>query len=45
MNVQGYMEDVMLDLMYEVPAMPHVRSVTITAEVIEGCGAPQIRTA
>jgi ATP-dependent Clp protease ATP-binding subunit ClpX len=42
--LRAIMEEVMLDLMYEVPAMPHVRSVTITAEVIEGSGAPQIRT-
>jgi ATP-dependent Clp protease ATP-binding subunit ClpX len=37
-------EEVMLDLMYEIPANPQVRSVTITEEVVEGRCAPEIRT-
>jgi ATP-dependent Clp protease ATP-binding subunit ClpX len=36
------LEDVMLDLMYEVPALGHVKSVVITEEVIAGIGHPQI---
>jgi DNA-binding response OmpR family regulator len=32
MNVQGYMEDVMLDLMYEVPAMPNSRNLLVVED-------------
>ena len=35
-------EDVMLDLMYEVPALNDVKAVLITDEVINGLGQPQI---
>ncbi len=36
------LEDVMLDLMYDVPTMGGVKSVVITEEVIAGIGQPQI---
>jgi len=42
--LRAIMEEVMLDLMYEIPAKPHVRTVTITEGVIEGRCAPEIRT-
>ncbi|MEK6803478.1 MAG: ATP-dependent Clp protease ATP-binding subunit ClpX [Nitrospirota bacterium] len=38
------LEEVMLDLMYEIPASGGVKSVVITEEVIAGIGAPQILT-
>ena len=42
--LRAIMEEVMLDLMYEIPANPQVRSVTITEDVVEGRCAPEIRT-
>ena len=42
--LRAIMEGVMLDLMYEIPANPQVRSVTITEDVVEGRCAPEIRT-
>jgi ATP-dependent Clp protease ATP-binding subunit ClpX len=36
------LEDVMLDLMYEVPGLKGVKSVVITDDVIHGLGQPQI---
>jgi ATP-dependent Clp protease ATP-binding subunit ClpX len=42
--LRAIMEEVMLDLMYEIPANPQARSVTITEEVVEGRCAPEIRT-
>ena len=38
------LEEVMLDLMYEIPALGGVKSVVITEEVIAGIGQPQILT-
>lgn len=38
------LEEVMLDLMYDIPAMAGVKSVVITEEVITGIGQPQIVT-
>ena len=38
------LEEVMLDLMYEIPAHGGVKSVVITEEVIAGIGQPQILT-
>jgi ATP-dependent Clp protease ATP-binding subunit ClpX len=35
-------EDVMLDLMYEVPALSDVKAVIITDDVINGLAQPQI---
>ena len=42
--LRAIMEDVMLDLMYEVPANAQIRTVTITEDVIEGRSAPEILT-
>ena len=36
------LEEVMLDLMYDVPALKSVKSVVITEEVIAGIGQPKI---
>lgn len=36
------LEEVMLDLMYDVPALGGVKSVVITEEVIAGVGHPQV---
>lgn len=38
------LEEVMLDLMYDIPAHGGVKSVVITEEVIDGIGQPQILT-
>jgi ATP-dependent Clp protease ATP-binding subunit ClpX len=38
------LEDVMLDLMYDVPAIQGVKTIVITEEVIAGIGQPQILT-
>jgi ATP-dependent Clp protease ATP-binding subunit ClpX len=38
------LEEVMLDLMYDIPAHGGVKSVVITEEVIAGIGQPQILT-
>ena len=35
-------EDVMLDLMYEVPALKDVKAIIITDDVINGVAQPQI---
>jgi ATP-dependent Clp protease ATP-binding subunit ClpX len=43
--LRAIMEEVMLDLMYEIPANPQARTVTITEGVVEGRCAPEIRTA
>ncbi len=43
--LRAILEEVMLDLMYDVPANPKVRTVTITEGVVEGRSAPEIRTA
>ena len=43
-ELRAIMEEVMLDLMYEIPARTNVRTVTITEGVIEGHSAPQILT-
>ena len=36
------LEEVMLDLMYDIPALGKVKSVVITEEVIAGIGQPQV---
>jgi ATP-dependent Clp protease ATP-binding subunit ClpX len=40
--LRAILEDVMLDLMYEVPALQDVRSIVISDDVITGVGQPQI---
>ncbi|TAJ09127.1 MAG: ATP-dependent Clp protease ATP-binding subunit ClpX [Nitrospirae bacterium] len=42
--LRAILEDVMLDLMYEVPALQNVRTVLITEDVVNGVGQPQIIT-
>jgi ATP-dependent Clp protease ATP-binding subunit ClpX len=42
--LRAIMEEVMLELMYEIPANSHARTVTITDGVIEGRSAPEILT-
>jgi ATP-dependent Clp protease ATP-binding subunit ClpX len=42
--LRAIMEEVMLDLMYEVPANTQIRTVTITEGVIQGQSAPEILT-
>ena len=42
--MRAIMEEVMLDVMYEVPANPQVRTVTITEDVVEGRSAPEVKT-
>jgi ATP-dependent Clp protease ATP-binding subunit ClpX len=42
--LRSVLEDVMLDLMYDVPAIQGVKSIVITEEVIAGIGPPQIFT-
>lgn len=43
--MRAIMEEVMLDVMYEIPANPQIRTVTITEGVVEGRSAPEIQTA
>jgi len=40
--LRSILEDVMLDLMYEVPALEGVKAIVITDEMINGTGEPQI---
>ncbi|MGH7232808.1 MAG: AAA family ATPase, partial [Nitrospiraceae bacterium] len=40
--LRAILEEVMLDLMYEVPALGGVRSIVISDDVINGVGQPQI---
>jgi ATP-dependent Clp protease ATP-binding subunit ClpX len=42
--LRAILEDVMLDVMYEVPSLSNVKAVVITDEVISGLGQPQILT-
>ncbi len=41
-GLRATLEDVMLDLMYDVPALKHVRQVVITEKTIEGEGVPEL---
>jgi ATP-dependent Clp protease ATP-binding subunit ClpX len=40
--LRSILEEAMLDLMYEVPALNGVKAVVITEDVINGVGQPQI---
>jgi ATP-dependent Clp protease ATP-binding subunit ClpX len=42
--LRSILEDVMLDVMYEVPSLSNVKAVVITEEVINGLGQPLIIT-
>ena len=41
-GLRATLEDVMLDLMYDVPALKQVKQVVITEKVIEGEGLPEL---
>ena len=41
-GLRATIEDVMLDLMYDVPALKYVKQVVITEEVIQGSGVPEL---
>ncbi len=41
-GLRATIEDVMLDLMYDVPALKHVKRVVITEDVIQGSGEPEL---
>ncbi|MDQ6989771.1 MAG: ATP-dependent Clp protease ATP-binding subunit ClpX [Mariprofundaceae bacterium] len=41
-GLRAIMEAVMLDVMYEIPAMPHVRACIISREVVEGDAKPAL---
>jgi len=41
-GLRATIEDVMLDLMYDVPALQHVKRVVITENVIQGSGEPEL---
>jgi len=41
-GLRATLEDVMLDLMYDVPALKHVKQVVITEQVINGEGTPEL---
>ncbi|NLV91672.1 MAG: ATP-dependent Clp protease ATP-binding subunit ClpX [Firmicutes bacterium] len=42
-GLRAILEEVMLDLMYDIPADESIVGCTITGEVIEGRGAPELR--
>ncbi len=41
-GLRATLEDVMLDLMFDVPALKHVKQVVITEDVIQGSGMPEL---
>ncbi len=41
-GLRATLEEVMLDLMYDVPALKHVKEVVITEQVIEGAAVPEL---
>lgn len=43
-GLRAILEEVMLDLMFDVPALKNIKQVSITKEVIEGTGVPQLTT-
>ena len=42
--LRAIIEDIMLDIMYEIPKDDNIGRVTITKEYLEGCGSPLIET-
>jgi len=44
-GLRAILEDVMLDIMYDLPAKPEIESVVITRDVILGEGTPELTTA
>ncbi len=41
-GLRSIMEDMMMDIMYEIPSEPDITEVGITREVVEGKGTPEI---
>jgi ATP-dependent Clp protease ATP-binding subunit ClpX len=41
-GLRSILEEVMLELMYDVPALKNVKQVIITEEVIDGRGLPHM---
>ncbi len=41
-GLRSIMEDMMMDIMYEIPSEPDISEVGITREVVEGKGTPEI---
>ncbi len=41
-GLRSIMEDMMMDIMYDIPSEPDISGVTITREVAEGKGEPEI---
>jgi ATP-dependent Clp protease ATP-binding subunit ClpX len=41
-GLRSILEEVMLDLMYDVPALKNVTQVIITKDAIDGTGVPQM---
>ena len=39
-GLRSILEEVMLELMYEIPSLDHVKECIITEEVIQGTGEP-----
>ena len=40
-GIRAIMEEIMLPIMYEIPSMENLRSVTVTAETLDG-GKPEL---
>ena len=41
-GLRSIMEDMMMDIMYEIPSEPDIQSVEITEDVVKGTGEPII---
>ncbi len=41
-GLRSILEDVLMNIMYEVPSMEHVKSVTVTADAVRGLEDPKI---
>ncbi len=41
-GLRSIMEDMMMDIMYEIPSEPDITEVSITRDVVEGKGTPEI---
>ncbi|MGN8816896.1 ATP-dependent Clp protease ATP-binding subunit ClpX [Oribacterium sp. HCP28S3_H8] len=41
-GLRSIMEDMMMDIMYEIPSDPSIREVRITKQVVEGSGKPEL---
>jgi ATP-dependent Clp protease ATP-binding subunit ClpX len=43
-GLRAILEQVMLEVMYEIPSIEDLSEVVITQEVVEGTGEPQLQT-